>query len=191
MKFTLHCLNKIIDAVGWVCVIALLLMIFNVFIDVFIRYVIVDILVYLDAYSWYNKHLSWLGGIPMQELEWHWFSIMFLLGLGYTLRENGHVRVDVFYDRFSERTKSWVNIIGALIFTLPFCLLIAYYSSEFFWNSFISGENIGNPGSLPRLWPIKLILPLAFLFLVLSTFAVILKEILALSSDSDNEEVQS
>ena len=105
-------------------------MIANVFIDVFIRYLVVDTLKYFDLYLWYDKHLSWLGGAGMQELEWHWFSILFLIGLGYTLRENGHVRVDVFYDNFKRTTQAWINILGALIFTLPFCLLIIFGFSE-------------------------------------------------------------
>ena len=186
MKNILHFLNKIIDGVGWICVIALLLMVMNVFIDVFIRYVVVDALKALDLYLWYDKHMSWLGGIGMQELEWHWFSIMFLLGLGYTLRENGHVRVDIFYEQFKRKTQAWINILGALIFTIPFCLLIAYYTWGFFEESFINQENRGDPGSLPRLWPIKFILPLSFFFLLLSTVAVIIKESLVLiESDKD------
>jgi len=127
--------------------------------------------------------VSWLGGIGMQELEWHFFSLMFLLGLGYTLRENGHVRVDVFYDNFSRTKQAWINIIGGLIFALPFSFLIMYYSSDFFYESFTSMENKGDPGSLPRLWPVKLILPVAFGFLILSVITVILSELLVIKEE--------
>ncbi|MGH1485666.1 MAG: TRAP transporter small permease subunit [Cellvibrionaceae bacterium] len=188
MKSVLHFLNKIIDIVGWICVIAMLLMVLNVFIDVFVRYIVVGTLVYFDAYLWYDKYFSWLGGVGMQELEWHWFSIMFLMGLGYTLRENGHVRVDVFYDNFPRRTQSWINIIGAIVFALPFCILVTHYSWGFFEESFINQENRGDPGSLPRLWPVKLVLPLAFGFLILSAVAVILKESLVLAGSDEESE---
>ncbi len=185
MKSTLRFLNRIIDMVGWICVIAMLLMVLNVFIDVFVRYVVVDTLKYFDLYLWYDKYLSWLGGVGMQELEWHWFSVMFLLGLGYTLRENGHVRVDVFYDNFPRKAQAWINIIGALVFTIPFCILVTYYGWEFFAESFANQENKGDPGSLPRLWPIKFVIPISFAFLILSAVAVILKEALVLT---DQEE---
>jgi len=186
MKSTLRFLNKIIDAVGWICVIALLLMIVNVFIDVFVRYIVIDLVKYFDIYLWYDKHFSWFGGIGMQELEWHWFSVMFLMGLGYTLRENGHVRVDVAYDTFAERKKSWINLIGAVVFAIPFCLLIIYYGWDFFIESFNNEENKGDPGSLPRLWPVKLVIPVSFSFLILSAVAVMIKEYLTLTGQHDD-----
>lgn len=186
MKSTLRFLNKIIDAVGWICVIALLLMIVNVFIDVFVRYIVIDLVKYFDIYLWYDKHFSWFGGIGMQELEWHWFSVMFLMGLGYTLRENGHVRVDVAYDTFAERKKSWINLIGAVIFAIPFCLLVIYYGWDFFIESFNNQENKGDPGSLPRLWPVKLVIPVSFAFLILSAIAVMIKEYLTLTGQHDD-----
>lgn len=192
----LRVLNKIIDAVGWICIIAMLLMMCNVFIDVFVRYIVVDVFKHLDMYLFYDKYLHWLGGIGMQELEWHWFSIMFLMGLGYTLKENGHVRVDVFYDAFERRRQAWINIIGAIVFTIPFCLLVIFGdpagddvqgSIAFFKNSWESEESTGDPGSLPRLWPIKLVLPIAFSIVILSAVAVILKEALILRGYSEEE----
>lgn len=188
IKPTLRVLNPIIDVSGWICVGALLLMIGNVFIDVFVRYVVIDILKYFDIYLWYDKHLSWLGGIGMQELEWHWFSILFLLGLGYTLRDNGHVRVDVFYDRFPRKTQAWINILGGLIFTIPFSILVVNYGWEFFVDSWNTEENKGDPGSLPRLWPIKFVIPLAFVFLILSTIVVILQEALVIKGETEESQ---
>ena len=185
MKSTLRLLNKIIDTVGWICVIALMLMIVTVFINVFVRYVIIDLVKYFDIFLWYNKHLGWLGGIGMQELAWHWLSIVFLMGLGYTLRENGHVRVDVLYDTFTERKKSWINLIGSLVFAIPFCLLIVYYGWDFFLESFNSEENKGDSGSLPRLWPVKLVIPVSFAFLILSIIAVMIKDYLILTGQHD------
>jgi len=190
MKTTLRFLNKIIDFSGYICIAALLLMILNVFIDVFVRYAVFGLLQHFHwvaAIDWYNEHLSWLGGIGMQELEWHFFSLMFLMGLGYTLRENGHVRVDVLYDNFSRRKQAWINITGGLIFALPFCALIVYYGSSFFYESFTSMENKGDPGSLPRLWPVKLIIPVAFSFLVLSIITVILSEIMVLKEGEPDD----
>lgn len=188
MKTLLHFLNKIIDIVGWICVIAMLMMIVNVFIDVFVRYLVVDALKALDLYLWYDKNISWFGGIAMQELEWHFFSVMFLLGLSYTLRENGHVRVDVLYDNFSRTTQAWINIGGGLVFALPFCILLFNYGSEFFYESFQNMENKGDPGSLPRLWPVKLVIPVAFGLLILSIITVILSELLVIKKEKEGAE---
>lgn len=179
MKTLVDVLNKIIDVSGYICIAALLLMIINVFLGVFVRYVVFGSLQYfqwITAIDWYNEHLSWLGGVGMQELEWYFFSVMFLLGLGYPLRDNGHVRVDVLYDNVSRTTQAWVNIIGGLIFAIPFSILMFYFSFAFFYDSFQSMENRGDPGSLPRLWPVKLVLPIAFVFFILSVIAVMLKE---------------
>ena len=180
MKTLLNAINRTIDMAGWICVIALLLMIFNVFIDVFVRYFLIDLVKALGIYQWYDQVFGWLGGIGMQELEKHWFSLMFLFGLSYTLKENGHVRVDILYEKFSKRTQAIVNIGGALIFTIPFCLLIIYYGWEFFISSYESGENKGDPGSLPRLWPFKLMIPTAFVLLLLSAISVVLTELINL-----------
>jgi TRAP-type mannitol/chloroaromatic compound transport system permease small subunit len=194
MKTTLRFLNKIIDFSGYICIAALLLMILNVFIDVFVRYVVFGLLQYfhwIAALDWFNKHLSWLGGIGMQELEWHFFSLMFLMGLGYTLKENGHVRVDVLYDNFSRRKQAWINITGGLILALPFCALIVYYGSDFFYESFVIMDNKGDPGSLPRLWPGKLIIPVAFSFLILSIISVILSEWMVIKEEEHEQEQEA
>jgi TRAP-type mannitol/chloroaromatic compound transport system permease small subunit len=186
MKAIIRLLDKIIDVTGYICVIALLLMVLNVFIDVFVRYAVFGLFQYfhlISALDWYDENLRWLGGIGMQELEWHFFSLMFLLGLGYTLRENGHVRVDVIYEGLPRKTQAWINIIGGLIFALPFSLLILNYSSEFFYESYVNMENKGDPGSLPRLWPGKLIIPVAFGFLILSVVTVILKEFVVIKEE--------
>jgi TRAP-type mannitol/chloroaromatic compound transport system permease small subunit len=188
MKAILRILDKVIDFSGVICVIALLLMIINVFLDVFVRYAVFGAFQYfhwISAIDWFNENLSWLGGIGMQELEWHFFSLMFLLGLGYTLRKNGHVRVDVLYDGFARTTQAWINIGGGIIFALPFCILIVNYGADFFYESFVNMENKGDPGSLPRLWPGKLIIPVAFGFLILSIVAVILSELLVIKEEKE------
>ena len=179
MKPILRILNRIIDASGYVCVAALLFMVANIFIDVLVRYVVFDVfrhLQWIAAIDWFNENVAWLGSVGMQELEWHFFSAIFLLGLGYTLRDNAHVRVDVLYEGFSRTTQAWINIVGGLVFTLPFALLIVYYGADFFYESFESMENKGDPGSLPRLWPGKLLIPTAFIFLILSVITVMLSE---------------
>lgn len=87
MKFILNSLKTIIDAVGSLCSLLMILMILNVFYDVVMRYFFNDV------------------SIGMQELEWHLFAAMFMFGIGYTLKEDGHVRVDIFMTNYQKNHK--------------------------------------------------------------------------------------
>lgn len=180
MKLLLKLINQVTDKISWLCVAAVILLVLNVFIDVVTRYFLIDLFKFFNAYAWYDENLSWLGGIGMQELEKHWFAFIFLIGLSYTLKENAHIRVDVFYDRFPKRTQSWVNLIGTILLALPFTLIVLYFSWNFFFDSWSSGESKGDPGSLPRLWPFKLMLPVGFFLLATTCIGIILKEFIAL-----------
>lgn len=111
------------------------------------------------------------------ELEWHLFAAIFLLGAAYTLKEDKHVRVDVFYDRFSDRTKAFVNLIGSLILLLPFCAIAFWESLSFVQNSYELGETSPQPGGLPARWLIKSTIPLGFLLLGLQGISLITKSL--------------
>lgn len=134
----------------------MMLMLLNIFYDVLMRYLFND------------------GNIGMQEMEWHLFSAMFMLGLGYTMKEDGHVRIDVLYDHFSQSTKAIVNIFGALVFALPFSLMIIYFGSQYTYDAYLLNEGSGDPGGLPNRWIIRSVIPVSFGFLVLCLFQVIL-----------------
>ena len=103
----------------------------------------------------------------MQELEWHLFALIFLLGAAYTLKADAHVRVDVFYSRFHVRQQAWVNLIGTLVFLLPFCWVVVSRSWSFVESSWLIDERSSDPGGLPARYLIKAALPLSFLLLAL------------------------
>lgn len=111
------------------------------------------------------------------ELEWHLFAAIFLLGAAYTLKEDKHVRVDVFYDRFSDTTKAWVNLIGGLILLLPFCVVAFWESLSFVQNSYMLNETSPQPGGLPARWIIKSTIPAGFLLLGLQGISSITQSI--------------
>jgi TRAP-type mannitol/chloroaromatic compound transport system permease small subunit len=96
-------INRFSELLGTVSAILFILMLINVFIDVVMRYVFNDV------------------SIGMQEMEWHLFAAMFMLGVPYTLKTGGHVRVDLIYEGRSDRTKAIIDIIGGFILLLPFC----------------------------------------------------------------------
>ena len=95
------------------------------------------------------------------ELQWYLFALIFLLGAGYTLKHNGHVRIDVIYGRLSLRTQAWIDLFGSLLFLLPVTGLMAWFSWSMFVEAWSIQEVSADSGGLLR-WPIKLALPLGF-----------------------------
>ena len=118
------------------------------------------------------------------EIQWYLFAGMVMLGGAYTLRMNEHVRVDVFYGRYSERTRAWLDLLGALLFLLPMCVVIGWLSWPMFAESYSSGEVSSNAGGLVR-WPAKILLPIGFLLLTLQGVSEIIKRAAALRGRRD------
>jgi TRAP-type mannitol/chloroaromatic compound transport system permease small subunit len=108
------------------------------------------------------------------EIQWYLFGLIFLLGAGYTLKHNGHVRIDVLYGRFSPRAKAWVDLMGGLLFLLPMSGLIAWLAWDFFLASYAVAETSPDAGGLLR-WPIKLAVPLGFALLWLQGVSEVIK----------------
>lgn len=100
------------------------------------------------------------------EIQWYMFAAIFLFGAGYTLKHNGHVRIDILYGRFSPRTRAWIDLAGGLLFLLPTAAIIAWLGWTGFAESYAIGETSPDAGGLSR-WPIKLLIPLGFALLAL------------------------
>lgn len=164
MKFFLNFLKTIIDAVGSLCSVLMILMILNVFYDVVMRYFFNDV------------------SIAMQELEWHLYGAMFMFGIGYTLKEDGHVRVDVIYDQLSKKSKAIINILGSLFFALPFTLLILYFSWDYALEAYSMNEGSADPGGLPYRWIIRSVIPVSSIYLLICILYVVLNQINSLSN---------
>lgn len=109
------------------------------------------------------------------ELEWHLFAAIFLLGAAWTFQEDKHVRVDVFYHRFSERKKAWVNLVGTIVLLLPFCAVGFWESLSFVKSSYLLNETSPQPGGLPARYIIKSTIPIGFLLLGLQGVSVIFR----------------
>ena len=129
--------NRFSDWTGGFAAILLLLLVANVFYDVVMRYLFNDV------------------SIGMQELEWHLYSMVFLFGVAYTLRADGHVRVDVLYERLSTKKRALIDIVGTVLFLWPFCFLVAGYGIGFAYEAYDINETSGDPGGLPFRWLIK------------------------------------
>ena len=132
---------------------------------------VVAVLILLVVYDATARYLFSTGSIALQELEWHLFDVIILFGIAYTLKENAHVRVDIFYSKKKKKNKALVNIIASIFFILPFSLLIIYIGIGFVELSFTQNEASSNPGGLEYRYIVKSLLPLSFVFLSLQALS--------------------
>ena len=138
---------------------------FAKYIGVIISFLLILMMINV-AFDALNRYIMNSNSVALQEMEWHLFSVIILLGLSYSLNEEGHVRVDILYTGFSEKKKAIVNMIGVILFILPLSLLIAYGSINFVEKSFIFMEQSGDPGGLPFRFIIKGLIPTSFVILI-------------------------
>ena len=110
------------------------------------------------------------------ELQWYLFSLVFLLGAGYTLARNGHVRVDVLYGRLGARGKVWIDLVGTLAFLLPFCVFALWFCWPSVAHSIETLEQSPDPGGLPR-YPIKAAILVSFALLFLQGLSECVKRV--------------
>ena len=115
-----------------------------------------------------------LSSNALLELQWYLFSLVFLLGAPHALRCGDHVRVDVLYGGLPERGRWWIDLLGGLLFLVPFCGFSIWISFDFVADSWAEREMSNDPGGLPR-WPLKAVVPLAFALLLLQGCAEIVK----------------
>lgn len=121
------------------------------------------------------------------EAQWYLFSLVFLLAAAYTLLHNEHVRVDVVFTRLSRRGQAWINLGGTLLFLLPFCALMLWATVPSVMNSWAVREMSPDPGGLPR-YPIKTIIPIAFMLLFAQGVAMAIKQVAILRGAVPAEE---
>ena len=132
------------------------------------------------------------GRIEMEELQWHLYSIGFLLGLGYAYQADAHIRVDVLHERLGHRTKAWIELYGILLLLLPFIALVLIYSIPFVASSYAVAEVSASPGGFPLRWLIKAVLPLAFFLLLMTVIARTIRvwHFLFISSSLDSSALE-
>ena len=152
------------------------------------------LLVLMMSYNVIARYAFSTPSIGLQELTWHAYAAIFLLGIPYALQTQAHVRVDLFYERFSKATQLKIDLLGAAVFLIPSCLVVIYTSWHFtsaayqlgvqpssvteFFNQLVStgiGEKSQDPGGLLNRWIIKAVIPLSFLFLLMAAVSSLLE----------------
>ncbi len=122
-----------------------------------------------------------LGWIWAQELEWHLLVPLTLVGMSYALRHGEHVRVDVLFASFSDRTKHAIDALSAAIAVI-FSLLVIWLSLPFVQQSWSMGEGSPNPGGIGALYIMKAMIPVGFALLFLQSLAQTIRSTLAWKS---------
>jgi len=134
--------------------------------------VLLVLLVAFDVGARYLFHVSW---VAEQEIEWHVLAVIALMSASYTLQQGEHVRVDVFYQYYSERTKQWMDILVPLLVVVPVSLFIAYVSVHFSVMAYDINEGSPDPGGLPYRWILKAFVPFGFLLVAIQGVAMVLQ----------------
>ncbi len=164
--------DKLSNIIGNLNAIAIILLIISVF------------------YSVITRYLFDMGSIAIQELQWHFFSVIILLGMSYTMQQDAHVRVDILYDTFGSKTKIWINIIGVILFVFPVMLVIGYGSIDYVIEAYQSNEQSSDPGGLTHRWIVKSLIPLSFFLLVISSVGFMVKQLIALKTNTDDLTIE-
>lgn len=110
------------------------------------------------------------------EIQWYLFGMIFLLGSGYTLMKNEHVRIDVVSGKFSKRGQAWIDIFGIIFFLMPMAIAIMWMSWPIFLLALHSNEQSNNAGGL-TVWPARLMIPVGFFLLVMQGVSELIKRI--------------
>jgi tripartite ATP-independent transporter DctM subunit len=136
---------------------------------------LVVLLSLLVAYDAAMRYLFSAGSIALQEVEWHLFDVIFLLGLTYALKHDKHVRVDIFFERYSKESRSIVQILSMLFLVIPFSLVFLSDSIDMLMQSYLQHEISSDPGGLTHRYMIKSVLVLSFMLLIIQALSEVLK----------------
>jgi len=142
-------IERIGGAVSWVWIVLMLIICGNVFM----------------------KNVLHRGSIQLEEIQWHIYSALFLLGLSYAMVRDDHVRVDVLFEHLKPRTAAWVEAAGLIVFMLPFVGVLIWYAVPFVLSSYLDAERSISPAGLSHYWILKGVLLFSLVLLLLATIA--------------------
>ena len=151
-------LRRIADATGWLMVVLMFVICF----DIFSRKLGIQI--------------TNFGSTRLQEFEWYLHTVIFSGWLGYNYYLNAHPRVDSMTQPLSHKTKAWMELVGCLIFALPYTYICAYYSIDFVRQSYLTGEGSdAGPIGIPQKWIIKAFFAAGLFLLLAAVIGVTLR----------------
>lgn len=143
------------------------------------------VLIGITIFDVITRRFFVLGSTKLQEGEWHAHVVLFTLLIGYAYIKDAHVRIDLVRERLSERTQWWIELLGCLLFLIPYCVLVVYFSYDFAVRSFLNQEISGSATGLTHRWIIKAFVPIGFGLLGLAGIAVLFRKIVELFGPPD------
>jgi len=171
-------INRLMDYLGYVASAFLLL------------------LVCCIAYNVISRYAFSASSIGLEELSWHLYASVFLLGIPFALKSGSHVRVDLLYENFNPKTQALIDLVGCTIFLIPTCFIIIWSGWNFteaaynlgsqpdsissFFNQLLTtgiGEKSQDPGGLLNRWIIKAVIPFSFVFLLMASIAFFIERL--------------
>lgn len=141
----------------------------------FLAAILVVLLSLLVVYDAIMRYLFSAGSIALQEVEWHLFDMVFLLGFSYALKHDKHVRVDIFFERCTPDVRAIVQVLSMFLLVIPFSLLFLNDAIDMAMQSYLQHEVSSDPGGLTNRWVIKAVLVVGFVLLLLQSLSEILK----------------
>ena len=123
-----------------------------------------------------------IGWIALQESITYLHAMVFLTGASWAMQQEAHVRVDIFYSRFSSRTKAWVDLVGSLLLLLPVMVFIAWISWEYVIDSWGVMEGSREAGGLPAVFLLKSLILLMAIMLILQALVQIARSLQTIRS---------
>ncbi len=155
-------LGRIAMSVGWLFIVATVVIVFDVLSRKF------------------GFQIPSFGSTRLQELEWHLHTALFSFWLGVGYIKNTHVRIDVAFSNAKPRTHAWFELVGCLVFALPYCLLAIYFSFDFTWISFHDNEGSPSANGLPWRWIPKGFITLGLILLLVAVISVLMRVVVFL-----------
>lgn len=159
MKQLEQYLNTLIKGVGALCAIALILLVCTVAFNAVARY----------GFNYIS--------IGFEEMAWHLNAIIFMLGMSFALHTGHHVRVDIIYQNLTIKHRAWIDLVGSVLFLLPFCIILIYYGWDYMQQSYATSERSEHPTGLPYRFIIKGLIFASFSVLLLATVSFVIHKI--------------
>jgi TRAP-type mannitol/chloroaromatic compound transport system permease small subunit len=157
-----HALHAVAMAAGWLFLACTLVIVF----DVLTRKL--------------GFQLPGMGSTRLQEMEWHLHTALFSFWLGAAYLKNAHVRIDIAVAGAAPRTQAWIELLGVLVFALPYCLVAIYFSYDFTRTAWIFNEYSDSATGLPWRWIPKGIITAGLVLLLAAVVSVGLRTIVRL-----------
>lgn len=159
-----HLIDRFIRRIGEGIAWLNFLLIFIILIQVIMRY-------------GFGKGMIWI-----EELQWHLYGTCIMFGISYGIAVNAHIRLDLFYQRFTPKNREVVELLGILFLLLPIAVILFIHGLDFVEDSWRVGERSESPLGLPWRWLIKSVVPISMLFVILASVSRMIRSAIIIFS---------